>query len=219
MLDHLLESNRQWAAEVLDDDPEFFQRQALGQQPQYLWMGCSDSRVASNQLLGLSPGDLFVHRNIANLVDPTDLSSLAVLQFAIGVLHVEHVIVCGHYGCGGVQAAMEGGTSGPIDDWLAPLRKLSNEYRNELDRYSAEVDRLELLCELNVLHQVNNIAGSFPVQEAWAHGQKVHVHGWVYDIGCGRIFDLNSTTTGTSDAVDTIETAVARRVARRRNGR
>ena len=219
MLDHLLESNRQWAAEVVDEDPEFFQRQALGQQPQYLWIGCSDSRVASNQLLGLSPGDLFVHRNIANLVDPTDLSSLAVLQFAIGVLQVEHVIVCGHYGCGGVQAAMEGGTSGPIDDWLAPLRKLSNEYRNELDRYSAEAHRLELLCELNVLHQVRGIGESFQVQEAWAHGRKVHVHGWVYDIECGRIFDLESTTSSTSDAVDTVEMAIARRVARRRHDR
>jgi carbonic anhydrase len=195
MLSHLKASNRAWAERMRAADPEFFRRLERQQAPEYLWIGCSDSRVPANTIVGLDPGQLFVHRNVANLAPPQDANYLSVLQFAVDVLKVKHILVVGHYGCGGVAAAVDGERRGLVDHWLHPVRELAHQHRHELDALS-ERQRLERLCELNVMRQVNNVASDVFLQDAWARGQSVSVHGWVYSIANGLVTDLEVTVSG-----------------------
>jgi carbonic anhydrase len=193
MLDHLKASNRAWASRMVAIDPGFFQRLVSQQTPEYLWIGCSDSRVPANQIVGVDPGELFVHRNVANLAPPQDANYLSVLQFAVDVLQVKHVIVVGHYGCGGVAAAVDGKRRGLVDHWLHPIRELFHTHREELDAISDERARLDRLCELNVVRQVRNVASDVFVQDAWARGQSLAIHGWVYALVDGLVKDLDVT--------------------------
>ena len=193
MLDDLKANNRAWAQRMKAGDPGFFQRLERQQAPKYLWIGCSDSRVPANEIVGLDPGELFVHRNVANLAPPQDANYLSVLQFAVDVLKVKHIIVVGHYGCGGVSAAVDGKRRGLVDHWLHPIRELSHEYREELEAISDHRARLDRLCELNIIRQVNNVASDVFVHDAWARVQDLAVHGWVYSIANGLVRDLNIT--------------------------
>jgi carbonic anhydrase len=193
MLDHLKANNRAWAERMVTADSDFFRRLERQQAPEYLWIGCSDSRVPANEIVGLHPGELFVHRNVANLAPPQDANYLSVLQFAIDVLRVKHIMVVGHYGCGGVAAAVDGKRRGLVDHWLHPVREVRDRCQGELDRISDEGARLDRLCELNVVRQVRNVAADIFVQEAWARGQKLRVHGWVYSLGNGLVTDLDVT--------------------------
>ena len=195
MLDHLKSNNRSWAAGKVSADPNFFKR-LLGQQaPEYLWIGCADSRVPANDIVGLDPGELFVHRNVANLAPPQDANYLSVLQFAIDVLKVKHVLVVGHYGCGGIRAAIDGKRRGLVDHWLHPIREVYHEHRRELQVISDDAAMHNRLCELNVIRQVKNVASDVFVQDAWARGQEVAVHGWVYSLATGLVNDLNVTVS------------------------
>ena len=199
MLDHLKANNRNWAARKVAADPGFFQR-LLGQQaPEYLWIGCSDSRVPANEIVDLDPGELFVHRNVANLAPPQDANYLSVLQFAVDVLKVKHIMVVGHYGCGGVAAAVNGHRLGLVDHWLHPIREVAHDHRHELDALPGAEARLDRLCELNVVRQVRNVASDVFVQDAWARGQELNVHGWVYSIASGHITDLSVTMSAPAD--------------------
>lgn len=193
--DHLKENNRAWAARMISEDPDFFRRLERQQAPRYLWIGCSDSRVPANTIVGLDPGELFVHRNVANLASPQDANYLSVLQFAVDVLKVQHIMVVGHYGCGGVTAAVDGKRRGLVDHWLHPIRELSRTHARELNDLSHET-RLNRLCELNVIQQVKNVTADVFVLDAWARGQDLCVHGWVYSIGNGLIKDLNVSVSG-----------------------
>jgi carbonic anhydrase len=195
MLDHLKANNRAWAQRMLAADPGFFRRLESQQAPQYLWIGCSDSRVPANTIVDLDPGDLFVHRNVANLAPPQDANYLSVLQFAVDVLKVRHIMVVGHYGCGGVAAAVDGARRGLVDHWLHPVRELAHEHRHTLDALADPPARLNRLCELNVMRQVRNVAADVFLQDAWARGQEVSVHGWIYSIANGHITDLNVTVS------------------------
>ena len=190
MLDHLKANNRAWAARVVSSDADFFRRLVRQQAPEYLWIGCADSRVPANEIVGLDPGELFVHRNVANLAPPQDANYLSVLQFAVDVLKVKHVMVVGHYGCGGVSAAVDGERRGLVDHWLHPIREINHTHRQELDAIADRSARLDRLCELNVIRQVRNVASDVFVQEAWARGQSLHVHGWVYSLANGLVKDL-----------------------------
>lgn len=192
----LFESNRAWAIGKLKGDPGFFDRLAHQQNPHYLWIGCADSRVPANEIVGLDPGELFVHRNVANLVNPADMNCLAVLQYAIEFLKVKHVIVTGHYGCGGVQAAMKPNQLGLIDHWLRPIRDVFEGNGDELSAIVDEYKRLNRLCELNVCAQVRNLAKTTIVQNAWHRGQDLSLHGWIYGISNGLIRDLGVTISG-----------------------
>lgn len=183
-------------------DAEFFKRLERQQAPEYLWIGCADSRVPANEIVGLAPGELFVHRNVANLAPPQDVNYLSVLQFAVDVLRVKHIILVGHYGCGGVRAAVDGKRRGLVDHWLHPIRELFHEHREELDVIADERARLDRLCELNVIRQVNNVASDVFVQEAWARGQDMHVHGWVYSLANGLVTDLEVKTAGLTSLID-----------------
>src|SRR5690349_7629650 len=194
--DDLKAGNRAWAARMLSENPDFFRRLERQQVPRYLWIGCSDSRVPANTIVGLDPGELFVHRNVANLASPQDANYLSVLQFAVDVLKVQHVMVVGHYGCGGVSAAVDGKRRGLVDHWLHPIRELSRTHSQELEALPDMKARLNRLCELNVMRQVTNVASDVFVQEAWARGQTLAVHGWVYAIADGLIKDLDVTVTG-----------------------
>jgi carbonic anhydrase len=196
MLDDLKDNNRRWAAAKVAADPGFFRRLEGQQAPQYLWIGCSDSRVPANEIIGLDPGEVFVHRNVANLAPPQDANYLSVLQFAVDVLQVRHVLVVGHYGCGGVAAAVDGKRRGLIDHWLHPIREVEHDHRAELDACPDQRARLERLCELNVARQVRNVASDVFVQDAWARGQALSVHGWVYSLGTGLVNDLELTVDG-----------------------
>jgi carbonic anhydrase len=187
----LLENNRRWARAAVADDPEYFSRLAHQQSPQYLWIGCSDSRVPANQIIGLAPGEVFVHRNIANVVVHTDLNCLSVIQFAVDILKVRHVILCGHYGCSGVHAAMTKHRIGLSDNWLRHVQDVAAKHGGELDKLAEEERRHRRLCELNAREQVENIAQCTAVQEAWERGQPLEVHGWIYDLKDGLIHDLN----------------------------
>ena len=199
MLDDLKANNRRWAERKTSEDPGFFQR-LLGQQaPEYLWIGCSDSRVPATEIVDLDPGEMFVHRNIANLAPPQDANYLSVLQFAVDVLQVKHILVVGHYGCGGIAAAVDGGRRGLIDHWLHPIREVAHEHRHELDALPEERGRLNRLCELNVIRQVRNVGSDVFVQDAWARGQKISVHGWVYSLETGLIKDLDVTVRAPAD--------------------
>jgi carbonic anhydrase len=199
MLDHLKTNNRNWAQRKVAADPGFFRRLEGQQAPQYLWIGCSDSRVPANEIVGLDPGELFVHRNVSNLAPPQDANYLSVLQFAIDVLKVRHVLVVGHYGCGGVAAAVNGRRLGLVDHWLHPIREVEHDHRGELARFTEGRDRLDRLCELNVIRQVRNVASDVFVQDAWARGQEVSVHGWVYSLGTGLVNDLGVTVSSLAE--------------------
>jgi carbonic anhydrase len=186
----LLDKNKAWAAARVKHDPNFFTRLAQQQAPEYLWIGCSDSRVPANEIVGLDPGEMFVHRNVANVVVHTDLNCLSVLHFAVHVLKVKHVIVCGHYGCGGIHAALEKHTHGLIDNWLRHVQDVERDYEDELAMIGDQQARENRLCELNVAEQVRNIARTTILQDAWRSGHDVHVHGWIYGLKDGIITDL-----------------------------
>ena len=199
MLDELKNNNRAWAERKVAADPGFFRRLENQQAPRFLWIGCSDSRVPANEIVGLDPGEVFVHRNVANLAPPQDANYLSVLQFAVDVLKVRHILVVGHYGCGGVSAAVDGKRRGLIDHWLHPIREVEHNHRAELDAIAEPRARLERLCELNVMRQVSNVASDVFVQDAWARGQELSVHGWVYSLGTGLVNDLGVTVSGMGD--------------------
>lgn len=192
LLKPLFDNNRRWAGRIRQENPDFFEQLAKQQHPEYLWIGCSDSRVPSNQIIDLMPGEVFVHRNIANMVIHTDLNCLSVLQYAVDVLKVKHIMVVGHYGCGGVRAAMGQQRLGLIDNWLGHLRDIYRIYQEELQQMD-EAKRFDRLCELNVVEQVANVTSSTIVQEAWDRGQEVAVHGWIYGIDNGLLTDLDVT--------------------------
>ena len=193
MLDHLKANNRAWAERMVTADASFFRRLEGQQTPEYLWIGCSDTRVPANEIVGLDPGELFVHRNVANLAPPQDANYLSVLQFAVDVLNVKHIMVVGHYGCGGVSAAVDGKRRGLVDHWLHPIREVYHEHRHELNAFRDGRARLHRLCELNVIRQVRNVASDVFVQEAWARGQQLCVHGWIYSLANGLVTDLDVT--------------------------
>jgi carbonic anhydrase len=196
MLDHLKANNRAWAARMISRDAGFFARLERQQTPEYLWIGCSDSRVPATQIVDLDPGQIFVHRNVANLAPPQDANYLSVLQFAVDVLRVKHIIVVGHYGCGGVTAAVDGKRRGLVDHWLHPIREVFREHQRELDEIPDPSSRLNRLCELNVIRQVKNVASDIIVQRAWADAHDLAVHGWIYSLASGLVIDLGVTTSG-----------------------
>jgi carbonic anhydrase len=189
-LGHLFENNRAWAANMTQQDPEFFRRLSAQQSPRYLWIGCSDSRVPANQIVGLMAGEMFVHRNVANVVVHTDLNCLSAIQFAVDGLRVEHIIVCGHFGCGGVLAALQDSHLGLIDNWLRHVQDVRNKHRAEIEPLKTEAERHGRLCELNVIEQVANVSQTTIVRDAWSRGQSLTVHGWIYDIADGLLGDL-----------------------------
>ncbi|AEX53549.1 carbonate dehydratase [Rahnella aquatilis] len=193
-IERLIANNAAWSKTMIDEDPGFFERLSQSQKPRFLWIGCSDSRVPAERLTGLEPGELFVHRNVANLVIHTDLNCLSVVQYAIDVLEVEHVIICGHYGCGGVQSAVENPELGLINNWLLHIRDIWYKHSSLLGELSPE-KRLDKLCELNVVEQVYNLGHSTVMQSAWKRGQKVTLHGWVYGILDGRLRNLEVDAT------------------------
>lgn len=199
MLEDLKANNAAWSKSKTAVDPEFFKRLANQQSPEYLWIGCSDSRVPANEIVGLDPGELFVHRNVANLAPPQDANYLSVLQFAVDVLKVKHIMVVGHYGCGGVAAAIDGKRRGLVDHWLHPIREVHAEHRHELEAIPEERAMLDRLTELNVTRQVRNVASDVFVQDAWARGQSLAVHGWVYSLADGLVNDLNVGIAGLED--------------------
>lgn len=198
-LNHLLENNKKWSEKIKAERPNFFPDLAKQQAPEYVWIGCSDSRVSANNIVGLMPGEIFVHRNVANQVIHTDLNCLSVLQFAVEYLKVKHIIVCGHYGCGGVLAALDGKRHGLIDNWLRHIQDTANLYTETLDKIADEREKADKLCELNVIEQVINAGGTTVVQDAWTRGQKLDVHGWVYSIENGIITDMDVCLTGEDD--------------------
>lgn len=189
-LHDLLTRNRKWAMERTAEDPDYFFRLSQIQSPEFLWIGCSDSRVPANVITGLQPGEVFVHRNVANLVHRADLNLLSVLEFAVETLDVEHIIVCGHHGCGGVRAAMDGARHGVIDHWLQPVRDVAEKYKGELVEKQGQADRLNRLCELSVRTQVMSLSKTPIIQSAWKRGKALDIHGWIYNLSDGLIHDL-----------------------------
>jgi carbonic anhydrase len=198
-LPQLFDNNARWVAARTAHDPDFFTRLARLQTPEYLWIGCADSRVPANEIIGLDPGEVFVHRNIANVVVHTDMNCLSVLQYAVEVLNVKHVIVCGHYGCGGVQAAMHDKPYGLIDNWLRNIKDIHTRHGDELDAIEDETARCDRLCELNVMHQLANVCYTTIVQGAWQRRQPLSVHGWIYALKDGRLRDLGVTVDEPGD--------------------
>lgn len=198
-LDDLKAKNRAWAAGKVAADPGFFKRLEGQQAPEYLWIGCADSRVPANEIVGLDPGELFVHRNVANLAPPQDANYLSVLQFAVDVIRVKHILVVGHYGCGGVAAAVDGQRRGLVDHWLHPIREVHHEHRHELAELPDEKAKWDRLVELNVMRQVKNVASDVFVMDAWRRGQALSVHGWVYTLGTGLVTDMGVTISGPDD--------------------
>ncbi len=201
MLEDLKANNRAWSAKKTEVDPAFFKRLENQQSPEYLWIGCADSRVPANEIVGLDPGELFVHRNVANLAPPQDANYLSVLQFAVDVIKVKHVMVVGHYGCGGVRAAVDGQRRGLVDHWLHPIREVYAANRDALEALD-DHERWDRLCELNVIRQVQNVASDVFVQDAWARGQSLSVHGWVYRLSNGLVNDLNVTVSNPAEYED-----------------
>lgn len=210
MPDRLLANNRRWAAEVIRERPEFFETLARQQTPRYLWIGCADSRVPANQIVGMDPGELFVHRNIANLVNPADMNGLSVLQFALDVLKVEHIMVVGHYGCSGVRAAMRDERMGLAEHWLRPVRDICECHRTELTALPDEDARVDRLCELNVMQQVANLCRTPTVQDAWRRGQTLSVHSWIYGLKDGLIRPLGPVVVGLKSADDLVASYLMR---------
>jgi len=194
-LNRLFDNNRAWTEKVHAEDPEFFSRLSQQQAPEYLWIGCSDSRVPANEIVGLAPGELFVHRNVANLVVHTDLNCLSVMQYAVDILKVKHLIVCGHYGCGGVSAALNNARMGLIDNWLRHLQDVRIKHEDFLAGIADQDARCDRLCELNVIEQVANICQTTVVQDAWSRGQRLAVHSWIYGLEDGRLRDLGMCVT------------------------
>ena len=205
MIEDLFARNLRWAAAKTRGDPEYFRRLAAQQAPEYLWVGCSDSRVPANEIVGLDPGELFVHRNVANLAPPQDANFLSVLQFAVEILRVRHIIVCGHYGCGGVRAALSGERHGLIDHWLQPVACLCARHAAELEAISDFDARVNDLCERNVRAQVASVASNPFVRDAWRRGQSLSIHGWIYSVQDGLLRDLETTVNGVSAARALIE--------------
>ena len=199
LLKKLFDNNRAWAAKITKQDPDFFARLSAQQAPEYLWIGCADSRVPPNDLVGLLPGELFVHRNVANVVVHADLNCLSVLQFAVDALKVKHVIVCGHYGCGGVRAALRDDRLGLVDNWLRHVQDVRWKYQRELDAIPTEEKQHDRLCELNVIEQVTNVSQTTVIRDAWARQQPVAVHGWIYDLKDGLLRDLDVTISHPRD--------------------
>ena len=198
-LPHLFENNRIWASKISQSDPSFFPTLAQQQNPEFLWIGCSDSRVPANEIIGLRPGELFVHRNVANLVVHTDMNCLSVLQYAVEILNIKHIIVCGHYGCGGVRSALESHSHGLIDNWLRQIRDLNQRQSAELSPLPTEEEKINRLCELNVIEQVKNVGNTTIIQEAWRRGQSVTIHGWIYAISDGLLKDMGACVCSSAD--------------------
>jgi len=199
-LDHLFAQNRAWSERLRRSDPDFFARLSRQQTPKYLWIGCADSRVPANEIVGLLPGELFVHRNVANVVVHSDLNCLSVMQFAVEVLHVEHIIVCGHYGCSGVAAALENRRVGLADNWLRHVQDVHHKHDAVVAHLHEQSERIDRLCELNVIEQVANVCQTTIVGDAWDRGQSLAVHGWVYGLRDGLVRDLLTTVTRPEDA-------------------
>lgn len=207
-LSYLFERNRAWAERMREQQPDFFESLANQQSPKYLWIGCSDSRVPANQIVGLLPGEVFVHRNVANVVVHTDFNCLSVIQYAVEILQIEHIVVCGHYGCGGVAAAMQPTELGLIDNWLRHIKDVYSKYEDRLSRLSQE-GTLRKLCELNVIEQVRNVCHTTIVQQAWQNGRNLAVHGWIYSLEDGLLRDLKVTVDAQSDIEPIYRMAVA----------
>ncbi len=207
-LNHLLANNRQWADEIKSRDPEFFRNLAGIQSPDYLWIGCSDSRVPANQITGLKPGEVFVHRNIANVVVHTDLNCLAVMQFAADVLKVKHIIVVGHYGCGGVLGALSGHRFGLVDNWLRHIQDVRHKHAERIEQFPEE-RRHDTLCELNVIEQVLNVGQTTVVRDVWERGQPLSIHGWIYGLQDGLLRDLKMTAAGVDELDRSYRGAIA----------
>lgn len=207
-LKDLIENNRVWAEGIKATNPEFFQTLSEQQSPNYLWIGCSDSRAPATQLVGLMPGELFVHRNVANVVVHTDFNCLSVMQFAVDVLKVSHIIVCGHYGCGGIKAAMENTGSGLINNWLRHVQDVMHNHAAQLAEIDDEAERLDRLCELNVIEQVINVSRTTIVQNAWERGQKLILHGWIYGLKDGLIRDLNISIASRDEQAQAYDSAM-----------
>lgn len=201
-LSDLLNNNQYWAQSLTARDPDYFPRLSKAQSPKYLWIGCSDSRVPANEVVGVMPGELFVHRNVANMVVSTDMNLLSVLQFAVDVLRVEHIIVCGHYGCGGVKAALSQQEYGLIDNWLRPLKGMRYQYREAFEGLT-DKEELDLLCQINVKRQVTNVCHTTIVQNAWYQGRQLSVHGWIYDMNSGLIEDLGVSISNAQQLAST----------------
>ena len=199
VLKYIFDNNRLWAEKMQQQDPEFFKKLAAQQTPEYLWIGCADSRVPANEIMGLMPGEVFVHRNVANLVIHSDLNCLSVIQYAVEVLKVKHIIVCGHYGCGGVAAAMQQKEFGLIDNWLRHLKDIYQRNESPLDSIADDKERLNRFCELNIIQQVHNVCHTTIVQGAWRRGQQLAVHGWIYGLTNGLLKDLDVTVTSAAE--------------------
>jgi carbonic anhydrase len=208
-LDHLFDNNRKWAGRIREQNPEFFPNLARQQSPDYLWIGCSDSRVPANQIVDLAPGELFVHRNVANLVVHTDLNCLSAMQFAVEILKVRHIIVCGHYGCSGVGAAFRRDRLGLSDNWVRHVEDVRLKHDRLLARAGGDTEACNRLCELNVIEQVANVCCTTIARDAWRNGQTLSVHGWIYDISDGLLRDLNFTVSSDQQTMDAYEAAVA----------
>jgi carbonic anhydrase len=206
---HLFDNNRAWAAQIRERDPEFFLKLSRQQSPEYLWIGCSDSRVPANEIVGLLPGELFVHRNVANVVAHSDLNCLSVLQFAVDVLKVKHVIVCGHYGCGGIRAAFRKERLGLIDNWLRYIQDVHSKHELVFQAIAEEEARCDRLCELNVIEQVLNVCQTTIVQDAWLRGQGVTVHGWIYGLRNGHLRDLHCSFSQQDEILGGYQEALA----------
>src|ERR1700676_1238225 len=207
-LQTLFDKNRQWASRMLTRDPHFFEHLTEQQNPQYLWIGCSDSRVPANEIVDLLPGEVFVHRNVANVVHASDMNCLSVLQYAVEVLGVRHVIVVGHYGCGGVKQAFEDGGLGMIDHWLAPVRRIRRRNQEALERLPTAKARWDRLCELNVIEQAIAVSQTSVIRGSWAAGREIAFHGWIYDLADGHLRDLNVTVTSAQEADELLNRAV-----------
>jgi carbonic anhydrase len=208
-LTHLFDNNKAWADSVRRRDPGFFQKLSQQQSPAYLWIGCSDSRVPANEIVGLLPGELFVHRNVANLVVHTDLNCLSVTQFAVDILKVRHIIVCGHYGCSGVRAALRRDRIGLSDNWLRHVQDVREKHASRLDHQGSEAEISNRLCELNVIEQVANVCQTSIARDAWERGQELAVHGWIYGLQDGLLHDLNATVTGFHEIKTAYHSAIA----------
>jgi carbonic anhydrase len=216
-IEDLVANNRLWAARVQHADPDFFHRLVRQQAPRYLWIGCADSRVPANEIVGLLPGEMFVHRNVANLVVHTDLNCLSVLQYAVDVLHVEHVIVVGHYGCGGIAAAARGAPLGLIDNWLRHIQDIADRHRAELASVADENGRLDRLCEFNVLEQALNVCRTTIVQDAWRREQPLEVHAWIYRLSDGLVQDLGFRASQQAEPLEQFSRAIQQLASRSAN--
>ena len=208
-LNHLFEANRDWARRIREQDPGFFHKLSLQQAPDYLWIGCSDSRVPANEIVDLLPGELFVHRNVANLVVHTDLNCLTVMQFAVDILKVRHIIVCGHYGCSGVRAALRGDRIGLSDNWLRHVQDVRQKHLQALADAGGDARASDRLCELNVIEQVANVAQTTIARDAWERGQALAVHGWIYGLQDGLLRNLNTTVTAAHESPEAYRAAIA----------